>query len=461
MKIKLKNVGVIRQAELELGDLTIICGGNNTGKTYVTYALFGFLDGYSKFLTTKITDDFIELLLDKGVADINLEKYSDQVDDILEAGSKEYTKSLSKVFASSEDLFKNSSFKISSDGDMLPLKDSFKQIIGSKNAEMLSISKEQGDNKLSISLLTDNRKIDLSKQLIKRIISQAIINILFDDWLPNPFISSAERTGTTIFNDELNFSRNSLLKDLHNLEADENPRELLRKNYRDYPLPVEKNVDFIRKIPKITKNISFISRKYPEILAEFNDIIGGEYRVTKNEGLHFKPKGSKAKLSMEESSSSVRSLLDIGFYLRHVAQQGDLLMIDEPELNLHPKNQCRVARLLARLVNLGIKVFITTHSDYIIKEFNTLIMLNHSKANIKKLMKDEGYQPQELLSIEKIKAYIADKEKIKIEGNKIKSLCQTLTLAKIDNTGIEVGSFDREIDKMNEIQDRIIWAEHD
>jgi predicted ATPase len=43
-------------------------------------------------------------------------------------------------------------------------------------------------------------------------------------------------------------------------------------------------------------------------------------------------------------------------------------MVDEPELNLHPENQRRVARLFARLINLGIKVFITTHSDYIVKE---------------------------------------------------------------------------------------------
>jgi predicted ATPase len=37
MKIKLKNLGAIKQAEFEIGDLTIICGKNNTGKTYTTY----------------------------------------------------------------------------------------------------------------------------------------------------------------------------------------------------------------------------------------------------------------------------------------------------------------------------------------------------------------------------------------------------------------------------------------
>jgi predicted ATPase len=43
MKVKVRNLGVLKQAEFTLGELTIICGGNNTGKTYATYALFGFL----------------------------------------------------------------------------------------------------------------------------------------------------------------------------------------------------------------------------------------------------------------------------------------------------------------------------------------------------------------------------------------------------------------------------------
>ena len=44
MKVSLKNVGMLNEAEFEVGDLTIICGENNTGKTYATYSLYGYLD---------------------------------------------------------------------------------------------------------------------------------------------------------------------------------------------------------------------------------------------------------------------------------------------------------------------------------------------------------------------------------------------------------------------------------
>jgi hypothetical protein len=162
---------------------------------------------------------------------------------------------------------------------------------------------------------------------------------------PRPFIASAERTGAAIFRKELNFARNRLLEEMSSRDKDINPLELLSKVHSDYALPVKSNVDFTRQLEDLVKQDSFISKDHPDILNDFIDIIGGNYLVTKNDELYYVPKGKAIKLTMDESSSAVRSLLDIGFYLRHVARPGDLLMIDEPELNLHPDNQRRLARL--------------------------------------------------------------------------------------------------------------------
>ncbi|MFN7516864.1 MAG: hypothetical protein ACK5QF_09680, partial [Dolichospermum sp.] len=119
-----------------------------------------------------------------------------------------------------------------------------------------------------------------------------------------------------------------------------------------------------------------------------------------------------------------------------------------------------VARLFARLVNVGIKVFITTHSDYIVKELNTLIMLNHDKPHLQRIAQQEGYRPEELITAEKIKVYIAEEANMKLEGNTKKTKCQTLIPADIDRElGIEARSFDRTIETMNRIQEAIYWSE--
>jgi hypothetical protein len=460
MKVHVKNLGALKQADFELGALTIICGCNNTGKTYATYALFGFLSFWREAFSIPIPDAKVSQLLSEGAVTLNIKDFIKDAASILEEGCKAYTKQLPMVFAASKERFKDSVFQIDLDPkDIYPV-ETFERRMGATKADLFSIVKAKGSQDVVISLLVEREKVRIPREIIMRTIGDAIKDIVFGHLFPNPFIASAERTGAAIFRKELYFARNRLLEQMIALEKDLNPFELLTKVYSGYALPVRTNVDFIRQLEDVAKKESFIVKEHPELLADFSDIIGGEYTVTRNDELFFIPKANRRlKLTMAESSSAVRSLLDIGFYLRHVAQPDDLLVIDEPELNLHPENQRRVARLFARLVNLGVKVFITTHSDYIIKELNTLIMLNHDKPHLKHIAEKEGYRNEELLSSDKLRVYIAEEALVMLAGGQRKTRCQTLTSADIDQElGIEARSFDTTIEDMNRIQEAIFFG---
>lgn len=460
MKIEFKNLGVLKQAELSLGDLTIICGGNNTGKTYATYALYGFLSFWREGFSVDIPETEIKRLFAEGVVHINISEYVKQAEYILKNGCRKYAKLMPMVFAAPADRFKETEFQVILDPGDIRLADEYNRRISSANAEHFSITKSEGSPELVVTLLVEKDKIKIPTDVIKQFIGDALKKVIFGRLFPNPFIASAERTGAAIFRKELNFARNRLLEEISQPEKNINPMDLLSKSYQDYALPVKNNVDFTRQLETIFKRNSFIKETHPEVLSAFADIIGGEYIVTQNDELYYVPKGKHVKLSMDESSSAVRSLLDIGFYLRHVAQPGDLLMVDEPELNLHPENQCRVVRLFSRLVNLGIKIFITTHSDYIIKELNTLIMLNHDKLHLQRIAEKEGYKKQELISADQIKVYIAEEALVKLDHSHRKTRCLTLTPADINpELGIEAPSFDTTIETMNRIQEEIIWGE--
>jgi hypothetical protein len=365
---------------------------------------------------------------------------------------------LPQIFAAPTELFKDTEFQVSIDIKNISFAYRFERTIGSANDEIFSMLKIEESTELVIALIVEKDKVKIPKQIIKRIITDALKDIIFAEIIPRPFIASAERTGTAIFRKELNFARNRLLDEMGQANNNLNPMKLFLKVYQNYALPIETNLDFTRQLETLVKTTSFIAENHPDVLTDFADIIGGEYTVTLNDHLYYVPNGKRVKLSMDQSSSAVRSLLDIGFYLKHEAQIGDLLMVDEPELNLHPENQRRVARLLARLVNLGIKVFITTHSDYIIKELNTLIMLNHDKPHLKRIAEEEDYRKEELISADKIKVYIAEEALIVLEGKKRKTQCQTLVPADIDpEMGIEARSFDTTIETMNRIQEAIVW----
>ena len=155
-----------------------------------------------------------------------------------------------------------------------------------------------------------------------------------------------------------------------------------------------------------------------------------------------KTKESK-KIPMYLTSSASKSLLDLYAYITRFARKDEILIIDEPELNLHPNNHIIMARLLVYLLNNGIKVFITTHSDYLVKELNNLIRLNH-KINEKaktKIFKEYKYKEHDILDYKRISTYINDLGKI----NQV----------QINDMGMKIETFDTTINclsnAMNEI----------
>lgn len=458
MQIKIKNLGVLKQAEFSFGDLTIICGDNNTGKTYATYALFGFLSFWREAFSIDVSENVIGQLLAEGAVSIDIGQYVDKAEQILSDGCRQYSKQLPRVFAAQAEHFRDAEFDVILDSKELRPVGKFDRKVRAAEAELFSITKIEESQDLVITLLVEKDEVKIPRDIIAKTIGNSLKEVIFGRLFPNPFIACAERTGVAIFRKELNFPRNRIMEGISQADKNINPMELLFKVYQDYALPVKTNVEFTRQLEAISKKDSFIARTHLNVLAEFADIIGGEY-ASRNDELYYRPKGTRVRLSMDESSSAVLSLLDIGFYLRHVATLGDLLMVDEPELNLHPENQRRVARLFSRLVNLGIKVFMTTHSDYIIKELNTLIMLNHDKPHLRRIAENEGYKKEELLSSDKVKVYIAEKALVKLEGAQRRIRCQTLSPADIDpELGIEARSFDTTIESMNRIQEEIVWG---
>lgn len=460
MKIRLKNLGIVKKAEFSLGDLTIICGANNTGKTYATYALYGFLQSWNQHIPIHVSDSIIPALLENGVVHIDLTPYAQEAQQKVSEACRDYTRQLDKIFAAQTGRFRDSEFHIQIEPPDILDKEYERKIRRTANDLLFTCLKSKGSADLTVTLLVEReRGRKIVPYLAEGVIRSTIIEIIFSNLFPDPFMASAERTGVAIFRKELNFARNRLLEEM--VQADNiDPQELLFNVYQSYPLSIEDNVEFIRRLEDVAKNSSFIAQKHPEILEDFADISGGEYDISQNDRLYFIPKGTRLKLPMDASSSAVRSLLDIGFYLRCAVEKGDLLMADEPELNLHPENQRRMARLFARLVNVGVKVFITTHSDYIIKELNTLIMLNHDKPHLQRIAAENNYRPNELLKADQVKVYMAEKGLLDLEaGQKRRRRGHTLVAADIDpKFGIEARSFDETIEKMNWIQEEIVWG---
>ena len=123
-----------------------------------------------------------------------------------------------------------------------------------------------------------------------------------------------------------------------------------------------------------------------------------------------------------------------------------MLVVDCPERNLHPRRQRMVARLCAVLANNGVNIVMTTNSDYIIKELNTLLMINFDKRS-KELGLKKGYQEDEMLDAKDVNLFIA------------KSETDLEKCAVSQDVGMTVESFDDEIRDMGVFQRELLYKE--
>ena len=174
-------------------------------------------------------------------------------------------------------------------------------------------------------------------------------------------------------------------------------------------MPVADYINWLKQLYQIQRKTKSSFHQYALQLQK--QLIDGTYNVERNHGtIQFKPYNSSSQsMGLHMTSSTVKSLFGLWFYLENQAQPGDLLMIDEPELNIHPENQRHIARLLARLVNAGLRVVISTHSDYIVREFNSLLMLSQDNGELRK---KHGYNENEVLTVEQVSACLFDKRSI-------------------------------------------------
>ena len=133
------NLGPLRQAEFEMGDMTIICGSNNTGKTYATYALYGFLSFWEESFFLPVDKDKIETLLSEGSIVIELSEYIDDAAKNIKLACKQYSKKLAHIFASSEKLFSDTEFEVELENKQIVTKNKFDRTYGSAKKDQLNI----------------------------------------------------------------------------------------------------------------------------------------------------------------------------------------------------------------------------------------------------------------------------------------------------------------------------------
>ena len=105
---------------------------------------------------------------------------------------------------------------------------------------------------------------------------------------------------------------------------------------------------------------------------------------------------------LARTSSMVSELAPVVLYLRYRLRQGDLLLVEEPEAHLHPGTQIALAKSLVRLINEGLRVVLTTHSEFFLQQLNNAIVA----GNVRTITNGRSEIDVEHLKSEDVAAYL-------------------------------------------------------
>jgi predicted ATPase len=454
MKINIKELGAIKEGTIDLSKkLNVFCGPNGTGKTYMAYVIYGLLKsqihiGTNEALAKELIDKKkINYTINFG--DLNryrnsiLNNFKDNYDSLFGIGeelAKQYFEKTEIKFNETDEEYK----KIIIDCE-------FKKTISFRKVD-ISVSKSKNADFLILEIdekAITNKDIDT----LNFFLYSAILSLLATHPISSTYILPVERNSIFTFSKELSISKQEAVDHFHAMTGKNkiDRFDLLFKKTTRYPLPIKDGLMIADDLAEIKKTTS----KFYDFAIEIeNDLLHGKVQISSDGELQFKPdKAPKKVLPIHMTASIIKSLSSIVIYLKHIAHKNDLIIIDEPEINLHPDNQIILTRLFARLINKGFRLLISTHSDYVVREINNLIMLSSDKNELQILKKQYDYIDDEYISKEDIGVYYFNYP-LKQRGNKQVQVENLI----IDDSGFEIPSVDITIDHQNKIAEELFYT---
>ena len=433
VRFEVTNFGPIKKGTIDLRPLTVFVGPSNTGKTYfavLIYALHRILDGFPRLPVMYRSYSYIEwrhLLPSRIQMDPDMQKELRILLEKLEAGDKDlrlsdFPKNMRDGITHLEwlqnDIKKEiiRCFDVNSVSDLTRLSDS--------------------PNGMNVSLVVGEEDRDLWRLHMKISESDVVADGRVEDVVLFPKVGmdaeDAEPVLRVFFPRVLFLLKNIIDREPVSTQELRNPSEELRNLSEEFVdkllyLIIEGSVGQVDTyyLPAARSSImeshrviasSLVARstragleRFPElrtfsgVMADFiqrvilyeergsddspmqkiadqleNEALAGRILTTKPlPGSYpefvYRPQNTEQNIRLARASSMVSELAPVVLFLRGAIDLGDTFIIDEPEAHLHPAAQTQMAATLARMVRAGVRVVVTTHSDWLLKEIGNLM----------------------------------------------------------------------------------------
>lgn len=374
MKIDINNFAKIKNAHIEFDGITVIAGKNNTGKSTVGKILFSFFNSLydmdekikiskkEKF-STVLSNKYVDFLSNSKISDVGFLKAAVNLSNTKEVIYDEIYKSKNQETTSKHlyDYFKNH------DNENINIKT--QKVYNSKhfNDFLKNVSNE------IISLNTSENGL-IKKELTNRYFNEIFHNQI--NCLKNE--SNETDINVTIKNNTFNLSFiNNECKKLqlpHNIMHEayyiDNPFILDELSKQSECQDIIKK-HMIKKLnykrEDILDNILdavIAKEKLEKIYEKLNTVVEGNI-VNSSNGMQLDSKLFNQPVKLNNLSTGLKSFVIIKILLeKGMLKEKDVLILDEPEIHLHPEWQLTYAEVIVLLQkSFDLNILVTTHSS--------------------------------------------------------------------------------------------------
>ncbi|MEE1898953.1 AAA family ATPase [Flavobacterium rakeshii] len=417
MEIEIRNFGPINQIKFDLKkDLHLIYGKNGIGKSYATYCIYCLLKNINnKRIVRKYRRHYSENSFEK-VIKSKLKFKSNKRVDITSDFERKIEIELKDVLLDGlKNSFKNTFYSL------IDLKNKYNnenyEIIVhiTEEEKIIFLSNDQGDLDLKVSL--GNNKIYLVEKNTKTTKYSLYINGKMIYGKPNEdeFLNEFHYWFLEFVNEKLR-DLDSDIRDIYYLPASRSGLYQALSAFTPILAELTQNRFFIKnksiELPSLTEPLSDyfidlstldkkkVNEEYIEIIKMLeDDILKGNVDYDEDtKKIMYKPKGLDLVLNLSQVSSMVAELSPLVLYFKHILNNKffsskdpyyfdpfyerrrridkgyDIIFIEEPEAHLHPEVQVKLIELFSRLSSLKLKIFITSHSNYMFNKINNILL---------------------------------------------------------------------------------------
>ncbi|WP_298523450.1 AAA family ATPase [uncultured Methanobrevibacter sp.] len=368
MLLEIENLGPINKANLDIKKINVIVGKNSTGKSTSSKFLFCLLTSLSKEGIYLANMD-IKNRLNRLYYLLSLNFFEDET--INSSDLNPIEELLNKP--SSNDLFDDIChmlYDLSKKINSPPLKEMYLQQL-KRVQELIRINKNRESQYVKIfnSLLDSEYAFSLKKDThvtFKGVVGgQPIVNeILIKEH------SRSGKVNTDLYK-HLNFENIVYVDSLSILEFDnEKAIQSIEESNKFIDERYPYHIQQLNRKLKNTRNKGIYDDDYYNDLDVFkrkiDDMIGGNFKYDE-ENKRFMLEKDGEDYSMENTSSGLKQLGVIQLLLKNrELTENSFLILDEPEVHLHPGFQVQLAEILVLLAkDLNITTYINTHSPFL------------------------------------------------------------------------------------------------